>query len=321
MNDMERLWLGLLLSSLLLNAFLAYRLVSFGKEISQLAGTLSHIHKTNIQRRIHLGFTHKPLMKLGTELNVLMDGFQKVLEDNQRLERSHKQLIANISHDIRTPLTSLMGYVEVLKDQALRPQVQREYLDIVYAKACSMYRMIEEFFDLVRLESEDTIVELVPVDLAEIVRVALASFYQDFVRASITPEIRLPEEPVVVWGNRAAIERVLNNLISNALKYGSGGGAINISMREESDRVWVDVLDRGRGISESELIHVFDRLYTTEASRNAAARSAGLGLAIAKQLVEKQNGEITAESSPGERTVFSFCLKKAQTNNNCSKIN
>ena len=312
MNDMDRLWLGLLLSSLLLNAFLAFRLVSFGKGIGRLAGTLSDIRKKDTQRRIHLGFAGRPFMKLGTELNVLMDGFQKALDDNQRLERSHKQLIANISHDIRTPLTSLMGYVEVLRDQALCPKVQREYLDIVYAKACSMDRMIEAFFDLVRLESEDTIVELAPVDLAEIVSEALASFYQDFARASITPEIRLPAEPVVVWGNRAAIERVLNNIISNALKYGGDGGAISISMRDEAGRAWVDVLDRGRGIPESELLHVFDRLYTTEASRNAAARGAGLGLAIAKQLVEKQKGDITAESSPGERTVFSFCLNKVQ---------
>lgn len=203
-----------------------------------------------------------------------------------------------------------MGYVEVLKEQGCSAEECKEYLEIIYIKAVSMNRMIDEFFDLARLESEDSALELIQVDLAEIVRESLASFYHDFVQASVTPAIRLPEERITVWGNRAAIERVLNNLISNALKYGLDGGTLDVSTREEEGRAWVDVLDRGRGIPANELPRVFDRLYTAEASRNAAMRGAGLGPAIAKQLVEKQGGEITAQSVPGEWTVFSFCLNR-----------
>jgi two-component system, OmpR family, phosphate regulon sensor histidine kinase PhoR len=308
---MGTLLLALSALSLLLSAFLAYRLVSLGRSAGRLADMLADIRATGFRRRIHLGFTGRPLMRIGTELNVLMDGFQGTLDEKQRLEFSHKQLIADISHDIRTPLTSLMGYVEVLKERELCPEERREYLDITYAKARSMYRMIEDFFDLARLESEDTVVELTRVDLAEIVREKLASFYQDFMRASVVPEIHLPEGPVIVRGNRTCIERVLDNLISNALKYGADGGTIGVSMREEACRAWVDVLDRGRGIPGNELPYVFDRLYTAEASRSAAGRGTGLGLAIARQLLEKQNGEIVAASTPGERTVFSFSLTKA----------
>jgi len=275
-----------------------------------LAGVLADIRKSGFMRRAHLGFFNEPFKDLGTELNAIMDEYQDIIEENQRLELSHKQLIANISHDIRTPLTSLMGYSEVLKDQGCSPEEQREYLEIIYAKAVSINRMIDEFFDLAKLEAEDTAMELTPVNLAEIVQESLASFYQDFIQASITPAVSLPDEKIVVWGNHAAIDRVLNNLVSNALKYGLDGGALEVSMREEENRVWVDVLDRGHGIPAYELPRVFDRLYTAEVSRNAGMRGAGLGLAIARQLVEKQGGEITAQSTPGERTVFSFCLNK-----------
>jgi two-component system, OmpR family, phosphate regulon sensor histidine kinase PhoR len=311
MNEMGVPLLILALASLLVSAILAHRLASLGRGAGRLADALAETRATGFRRRIHLGFAGRPLIRIGTELNVLMDGFQGMLEEKQRLELSHKRLIADISHDIRTPLTSLLGYLEVMKDRDLPPRERREYLDVIDAKARFLYRMIEEFFDLARLESEDTIVELARVDLAEIVREKLASSYHDFVRASVVPEVHLPERPVLVWGNRDGIERVLDNLISNALKYGGDGGVICISMREEACRAWVDVQDHGRGIPESELPHVFDRLYTAEASRNGARRGAGLGLAIARQLLEKQNGEITASSTPGERTVFSIGLNKA----------
>jgi two-component system, OmpR family, phosphate regulon sensor histidine kinase PhoR len=308
MNEMRVLLLVLALSFLLLSAFLASLLVSLRRGIGRFVDVVKDLGASGFRRRIHMGFSSTPLKRMGTELNALLDAFQGVIEEKQRLELSHKKLIVDISHDIRTPLTSLLGYVEVLKDRELPPEERREYLEIIHAKAQSMHLIMEELFDLARLESEDTVMELTRVDLAEIVREVLASCYQDFVRASITPDIRLPEGPVVVWGNRAGIERVLANLLSNALKYGSEGGLIGVSMREEPGRVWVDVRDRGRGIPESELPRVFDRLYTTEASRNAASRGTGLGLAIARQLVMKQNGEIVAASTPGESTVFSFCL-------------
>ncbi len=310
MNNMDVIWLSITGLLLALSVFLICRLLSFKRGIGKLTGILADIRKSGFLRRAHLGFFDEPLKDLGTELNAIMDAYQDIIEENRRLELSHKQLIANISHDIRTPLTSLMGYAEVLKDQSCSPEERQEYLEIIYAKAVSINRMIDEFFDLAKLEAEDTSMELAQVNLAEIVQESLTSFYQDFIRVSVTPVVRLPDESIFVWGNRAAIDRVLNNLISNALKYGLDGGALEVSVREEENRVWVDVLDRGRGIPACELPRVFDRLYTAEASRNAAMRGAGLGLAIARQLVEKQGGEITAQSVPGEQTVFSFCLNR-----------
>jgi two-component system, OmpR family, phosphate regulon sensor histidine kinase PhoR len=296
----------------LLAGFCAWRLASLRRGLGRLSDLLAGLGKDGFRRRVHLGFSSRPLRRLGTELNGLLDGVQAILEEKRRLELSQKRLVVDISHDIRTPLTSLLGYVEVLRDPGLGAEERREYLEIVQAKARSMHGIVEELFDLARLESDEAVLELSPMDLAEAVREALASVYQDFTRASITPDIRLPEGRVPVTGNRAAVQRVLANLLSNALRHGAAGGWIGVSLRVEPGRAWVDVADRGRGIPESELPRVFDRLYTAEASRSAGTRGTGLGLAIARQLVVKQHGLITAASEPGARTVFSFCLERTR---------
>jgi signal transduction histidine kinase len=147
--------------------------------------------------------------------------------------------------------------------------------------------------------------------LTKAVQEALVGFYPDFTKAEITPVVDISDAPYYVRGDAASLRRVLDNLLSNALRYGQDGGEIGIAFHEESRFVWVEVWDRGKGISAEDLPHVFERLYTGEASRNASLRGTGLGLTIAKKLVEKQGGQITVSSTPGERTVFCFCLMKA----------
>jgi signal transduction histidine kinase len=298
-----------LLVSISLNIYLFYKTIIGKRGIIYITTNLIEIRNSGFSRRINIGFRFKALEKVSTELNVLMDKFQSTLEEKQRLELSHKQLIANISHDIRTPLTSLLGFVEVLqKNENISLKEQKDYLDIIHSKGQSLYNMIQDFFELSKLESEDTIIKLEKINLVDTVKEVIASFYQDFVINKIAPEIQLPQEEVYVWGNEASIERVLHNLISNVLKYGSDGEIIGISIRIEASEVWVDIWDKGKGILEKDLPFLFNRLYTTEVSRNEKLRGNGLGLAIAKQLVEKQNGEIRVSSIPGEKTIFSFYL-------------
>lgn len=309
---MNMLMKVLITASAVLNIFLLSIIVIEKRGIASITSVLAEIRKYGANRRIHIGSRYKSLEKMSTELNTLMDRFQSAMEDKQKLEISHKQLIANISHDIRTPLTSLLGFVEVLqKDQGLSLQDQKDYLDIVYSKGQFLYRMIQEFFELSKLESEDTVIILEKVNLGDLIREVIASFYQDFVVNGLTPEIRLPDRPVHVRGDEASIFRILQNLIANALTYGKDGGAIGISMDDENmKKVRVDVWDRGSGIAEKDMPFLFDRLYMAEASRNGKTRGNGLGLAIAKQLVEKQKGEISVASVPGEKTTFSFNLLK-----------
>lgn len=301
----------LLLLSVVLNIFFLYRSSVVRRGLRVIVDILSDIRSSGFDRRICMNHKNSSLEKLSTELNILMDKFQNSLEEKQTLEFSQKQLIANISHDIRTPLTSLLGYVEILiKNEDISFEEQKDYLNIIYTKGQLLYKMVQEFFELARLEAEDTEIKLEKTDLLDIVNEVLASFYQDFIKNQIAPEILLPPGPVYIWGNEAGIERILCNLMSNAIKYGKDGGVVGITVRNGTEKVWVDIWDKGNGIPDRDIPFLFNRLYTTEVSRNEKLRGTGLGLAIAKQLVEKHKGEIKASSTPNEKTVFSFSLIK-----------
>lgn len=309
---MNILFRVLLVGSILLNIVLIYKICTDKRGIAYITSVLAQIRSSGFGSRINTGLSFKSLEKLSTELNILMDEFQKNMEEKQKLELTHKQLISNISHDIRTPLTSLLGFVEVLqKSDDLTGRKQKEYLEIIHSKGDALYKIVQEFFEFSKLEAEDNIIKLDRIDLIQPVKEVLASFYQDFIVNKINPVIDMPEEAVYVWGNEASIQRMLQNLLSNALKYGKDGGTIGICIRQEKDKAWVDIWDKGKGISENDLPFVFNRLFTADTSRNHRNCGSGLGLAITKQLAEKQNGEITVSSIPGEKTVFSFCLIRA----------
>src|SRR5690554_5099336 len=297
--------------SILVNLFFLYRAVNGKKGIRNITAVLAKTRKNGFGRRIHVGMRYRNLEELAAEMNMLLDKFQAIIEEKHELEMSHRQLVSDISHDIRTPLTSLLGFVEVLReDRDINLRQQKEYLDIIYTKGLSLYRLIQEFFELSKLESEDMEIEPEKLNLTDILSDVIASFYQDFVINGITPDIQIPEEKLYIIGNRAAVERIIQNLLSNALKYGGSGGAIGVSVREDGDRIWTDIWDNGLGILEKDIPFLFNRLYTTELSRNERMRGSGLGLAISKQLAEKLDGGITVSSTPGEMTTFSLYLRR-----------
>ena len=308
---MNTILFAVLALSLLFNAALVYFCVSYKKDICRLQSRLSDVRSSGVRRRLRLGHGKKSLAEISTALNGLTDGFLSILETRQRRELSQKQLLASVSHDIRAPLASLTADLAVLREQNVTGAEGGEYLEIVYRKARLMHRMIEEFFELSRLETGDVSLALAPVDACESVRELLAACYQDFVSASVTPEVSLPDTPVPVLGNRAAVERVLSNLLFNALKHGGSGGKISVTLREDDEGVHIAVADNGKGIAPDDLPRVFDGLYTADQARAAMERGTGLGLAIAKQLTEMQNGTIAVQSTPGVQTVFTVTLPKA----------
>ena len=299
----------LLVLSMVLNIFLIYNIQSVKKCINKVSSILRDIRMDNSNRRVHIGARSRELDKLGIELNMFMDSYSDTIEKKQSLELAHKKLISNISHDIRTPLTSLLGYVEVLqKDEGISTEERKKFMDIIEKKGQSLHKLLNEFFELSKLESEDTLIRFEKNNLSEIVKGVLVAFYPEFMKKQISLDIKMPDNSLFVWGDCTSIERILQNLVSNALKYGRDGGSIGIELRQEQEKVWVDIRDDGKGIPEADMKYIFDRLYTTEPSRNEKFQGSGLGLAIVKKLVEKQKGEIVATSEPDTKTVFSFSL-------------
>ena len=308
---MNTTWIILLIVSLACNVALVIFSISFKKDIKNLKGRITDMRQSGLRRRIHFGHGKKSLGEISAELNDLMDAFQQIIETKQQPEHSRKQLITSISRDIRAPLAALTGELEALREKSVAGDARGEYLEIVYRKARLMHRTIEEFFELAKLEAEDETLKLQPLDVGENIRALLASFYQEFVSAGISPEVHLPEAPVMALGNRTALERVLSNLLFNALKRGSGGGGIAVGLRAENGLATVSIADQGEPIPAEDLPQVFDRFYTADKARSAMERGSGLGLAIAKRLVEKQNGAITVSSAPDAETTFTFTLQLA----------
>lgn len=306
---MQTVWLVLLIVSLLSNVALAFFCVLFKKDICRLKGRISDVRSAGAYRHGRFGHGGKSPAEIGAELDALSDRFGAIIESRETLPQ--KQLIADISRDIRAPLRSLTDSLEALREKGPLGGGDGEALEIVSRKASLMHRMIEEFFELSKLKSGGGALALAPVNLDAAVQETLASCYQDFVAASVTPAVSKPDTPVTALGNRAAIGRVLSTLLFNALRHGSKSGKIAVSLWEDGALAHLSVTDYGDGIAEADLPDAFDSLYTAHRARSAMERGTGLGLAIAKQLAEKQNGSLSVRSAPGAETVFTLTLQKA----------
>lgn len=287
-------------------------LIRLNKLLQMIRDILGDIRSGNLNQRFRIPTSFQPINQLTGDLNSVIEHLQTTVVRAQYLEESRKQMISNISHDLRTPLTSLLGYVEALQqDPNLTAEERARYLEIIHMKGKHLANLFQEFFELSKLESDDAVHKMQRVNLTEKLQEVLVTFYQDVVNAGLTPDLKLPEEPLYVWGDPLFLERVLNNLISNALRYGASGGVIGLAVRKQLDTVEVEVWDRGAGIPAHDLPYIFERLYTGEASRNKNFQGNGLGLTITKQLVEKMQGRLQAESIPHERTSFTFTLRRS----------
>lgn len=267
----------------------------------------------NFNQRIRFQNHIKPLNTLCIKINNLIMKMQKIFEKNKVNEDSIKKMISNISHDLRTPLTSMLGYMElVLNDTTLSEEEKKEYIKIVYNKGNHLYSLMEEFFQVSKLESKDVKLNIRKINISEIVRQNIISFFNELKKRNMEPQINIPEEDVYTFGDEKAVNRILSNLINNSLKYGSEGTMIGVNLTCDNNNVFISVWDNGAGIPKEEIDYVFDRLYTVEKSRKLNLKSSGLGLTIVKKLVEALGGTISVGSIPFEKTDFTFTLPKKQ---------
>lgn len=247
----------------------------------------------------------KALAELAAQINRLLESRRNVRADYRRTEVASKKMLSNISHDIKTPMTVILGYLEIL-----RLRDGNEMLEKVERKAKGVMELIDQFFSLAKLESGDTCLEMERMDLCEVCRESILDFYELLTEKEFQVEIGIPAEPVYVLGSREAVQRILYNLISNAVRYGSDGKYAGIFLKTDGQAAYVEVADRGKGISRAQAEAVFDRLFTGEDSRNREIQGNGLGLSIARGLARQMGGEITLDSEPHVRTVFTLRLKK-----------
>ena len=307
----ETILFFLLLFIVLLLGIILYQHVAFRvgmrARLREISGKLKEINDTGSDEKI-FAFTDVPeLMELMAQMNRLLEKRVKTEAERRRFEMASKKMLSNISHDIKTPMTVILGYLEILR---MNGGDSDEMLAKTERKAKDVMELINQFFTLAKLESGDMALEAASIDLCEVCRESILDFYELLTKEDFEVDIALPEAPVYVQGNREAVGRILSNLISNVIRYGAEGKYIGLSLRTDEKSVFLAVTDKGKGIDKTFADSVFERLYTMEDSRNRNIQGNGLGLAIARNLAVQLGGTLTLDSIPYEKTVFTLMLPK-----------
>ena len=274
------------------------------KKISQ---KLEEIQDTDSDENVMVFTDNKVLMDLVAQINRLLENQRKVKVDYRRSEISSKKMLSNISHDIKTPMTVILGYLEIMR---LNSSGENEMLLKVEQKAQRVMELINQFFTLAKLEAGDTEIEISKIDVCEACRENVLDFYELLTQREFQVDVDIPEEAVFVRGNKDALQRILFNLISNVVRYGSDGKYMGMFLRSDEKYIYIDVVDKGKGIERAFAQNVFERLFTMEDSRNREIQGNGLGLTIAQNLAHQLGGKITLESEPNVKTTFTVKLRK-----------
>ena len=274
--------------------------------LKQISEKLADILEKDSSEQVMVFTDNKALMELSGQINLLLLDRQRMKADFKKQEMSSKKMLANISHDIKTPLTVILGYLEILRLE----NREDETLQKVETKAKQVLELLDEFFTLAKLEAGDTNIEMAKVNINEVCRENVLCFYEILTRKEFDVEVVIPEEDVYVRGDKESIGRIVNNLLSNARRYGGDGKYLGFFLEEEKDFIRIDVVDKGKGIEKQFASNVFDRLYTMEDSRNRNIQGNGLGLTIARNLARQMGGDVVLDSQPGIRTVFAVRLRR-----------
>ena len=275
-------------------------------KIKQINDKLEEISETGSDEKVMV-FTDNPvLMELGGQINRLLIERQKIEADFKREEIASKKMLANISHDIKTPLTVILGYLEILRLNNSDDEMVKK----VETKAKQVMNLINQFFTLAKLESGDANINLSKININEVCRENVLEFYDILLQKEFKVELFIPETAILVQGDKDALQRILYNLLSNVIRYGIDGKYLGVFLRQDKSSVYIDVVDKGKGIEQEFISNVFDRLYTMEDSRNREIQGNGLGLTIAKNLAIQLGGNIFLSSIPNVKTTFTVKLKK-----------
>ncbi len=274
--------------------------------MEKILHTLDEIMAGNENLRIYVG-VHEPIAPLAFRINHLVDSYQQDKNKLVRAEQARKQMLANLSHDLRTPLTSVLGYLDALCEGMAGPEAE-EYLQIARNKAYALKEYIDGLFTIAQIEADELQLNLEPIDLFELLRSELIGWIPKLQKAEVTLEVQIPDEECFVMGDQHALIRVFHNLLQNSFRYGCAYHFLGVTSWADDTDAYFEVWDRGPGLSAHEISKVFERLYKSDSARSRPGH--GLGLTIAKELVQKMKGTISMESAPYLKTCVRVSVPK-----------
>lgn len=281
--------------------FLAGRIT---KPISKLSRAAKSIAQGNFKERVEIDEIE--------EIAELGETFNEMAESIEQFENRRNSFVANISHDLRTPMTTITGFVQGILDGTIPEEKHEWYLSIVLDESKRLSRIVTDLLDISKLEQGSFNLEPSDFDINELVRLTVIKFEKKITDKNIMLSIEFERDGLFVNADKDAISRVLTNLLDNAIKFTDEGGFMDIRVGTKNSKIFVSVQNSGLGIAEDELSHIFDRFYKTDKSRSLDKNGAGLGLYIVKSIMQAHGERVWAESKQGEFARFSFTLKPVE---------
>lgn len=272
------------------------------RQIAEMADVLTDVKNGNGNRRI-LAATNELVAPLAYEINDIIVSYENRLSTFRQTEETNKQLMTSLSHDVRTPLTTLIGYLDAVHKGIAKGRDCDDYMETARRKAHDLKEYIDVLFDWFKLNSNEFVMEIKAVEAAELTRNILIDWIPVFEDKQIDYSIDIPEQPFRIKLDMDGYMRILNNLIQNVIAH-SHADKIEIILSKKNRNMEIILTDNGIGIEKEDLKHIFERLYKCDKGRSE--KGSGLGLSIVHQLVEKMDGTITVKSIPGNGTIFTL---------------
>lgn len=248
---------------------------------------------------------------MAENLNKMVEDIRRLMDKEREAERTKNELITNVAHDLRTPLTSIIGYLELLSGKTSAPlplEVQKKYMDIAYGKSKRLEKLIEDLFGFTKLNYGKISMRVSKVDIIKLLGQLLEESYPNFSNKNLSYELQSNVSAKVIMADGNLLARLFDNLINNAIKYGADGKRVLVKVLASAETVQVSVTNYGYVIPPEELPLIFDKFYRVEQSRSSHTGGTGLGLAIVKNIVDMHGGDITVKSDLNG-TVFTVTLK------------
>ena len=293
--------IGILAGIIILQSIIMWK---YQRQVKDICRQLAFLMKHDSNMLVHREFGLGGIGMLSDRLNDLLELRRKEKQYYQEKETLIADTYTNLSHDIRTPLTSLDGYFQLM-EACENVEEQRRYLNIIHERIHSLNEMLEELFMFTKLKNESYRLELTSCCINRILKETVFSYYDDWVRREIQPDIQITEEQVYIDGNKQGLSRIIQNVIKNGLDHGEK--KIRIVLKREQNQAVLRISNQVIASEKIDIEHVFDRFYKADAARSKT--STGLGLSIAREFVRRMNGEIGAKIEENEFIVeMSFNL-------------
>ena len=308
MTEMWRAFLGIFTMTaitVLLIAFVvtATTTMQQTKPIKDMATAARNFADGNFDARVHDTGRDDEIGELTEAFNAMADSIQKT-------EQQRREFIANISHELKTPMTTIAGYADGILDGVISPEEEKQYLSIISAESRRLSRLVRRMLDVSQLQSIDLIKQKRPFDLSESMRRVLVSMEKKITARGLDVDVEIPEDPIIVMGDNDLLTQVIYNLLENASKFAAQGSTLFLGLEKQGGKALVTVRNTGDTIPPEELPLLFERFHKTDKSRSEDKDGVGLGLYIVRTILEQHKEKITASSEDGV-TTFSFTVQLA----------